>query len=85
MSERWRLRLLVGSPWSKNSLKKAAGPGLLVLGMLLAIIVINPFREMLPGDDGWAYARSVQHLLATGKYRLDPWAFGKSSGVDADV
>jgi hypothetical protein len=42
--------------------------------MLLAIIVINPFREMLPDDDGWAYARSVQHLVATGKYRLDPWA-----------
>jgi hypothetical protein len=66
--------VLAASPLGGKSLKKAAGPGLLVLGMLIAIIVINPFREMLPDDDGWAYARSVQHLVTTGKYRLDPWA-----------
>ena len=66
--------MLAASHRGGNSPKKAAGPGLLALGLLLAIIVINPFREMLPDDDGWAYARSVQHLLATGKYRLDPWA-----------
>ena len=72
--ERSRRHVLAASHWGENSLKKAAGPGLLVLGLLLAILVINPFREMLPNDDGWAYARSVQHLVATGKYRLDPWA-----------
>lgn len=57
-----------------NSLKKVAVPGLLVAGLLLAMIVINPFREMVSDDDSWAYARSVQHLLATGKYQLDPWS-----------
>lgn len=57
-----------------NGLKKAAAPGLLILALLLAIIVINPFREMLPDDDGWAYARSVEHLVQTGQYQLDPWA-----------
>jgi hypothetical protein len=66
--------VLAPSHWGGNSLKRAAGPGLLVLALLLAIIVVNPFREMLPDDDGWAYARSVQHLVATGQYRLDPWA-----------
>jgi hypothetical protein len=38
------------------------------------MIVINPFREMVSDDDGWAYARSVQHLVTTGKYQLDPWS-----------
>jgi 4-amino-4-deoxy-L-arabinose transferase-like glycosyltransferase len=54
--------------------RKAAGPAVLVAGLLLAIIVINPFREMLSEGDAFAYARSVQHLLATGKYRLDSWS-----------
>src|ERR1700722_8759029 len=72
--ERWRRHVLPAYDGGGNGLKKAAAPGLLILALLLAIIVINPFREMLPDDDGWAYARSVQHLVATGKYRLDPWA-----------
>jgi 4-amino-4-deoxy-L-arabinose transferase-like glycosyltransferase len=38
------------------------------------MIVINPFREMLSEDDGWAYARTVQRLLATGHYQLDSWS-----------
>lgn len=54
--------------------RKAAGPAVLVAGLLLAIIVINPFREMLSVNDGFAYARSVLYLLATGKYRLDSWS-----------
>jgi 4-amino-4-deoxy-L-arabinose transferase-like glycosyltransferase len=54
--------------------RKAAGLAVLVAGLLLAIIVINPFREMLSQDDGFAYARSVRYLLATGKYRLDSWS-----------
>src|SRR6266481_5314901 len=72
--ERWRRHVLAASHRGGNSPKKAAGAGLLALGLLLAIIVINPFREMLPDDDGWAYARSVQHLVTTGKYQLDPWS-----------
>ena len=39
--------------------------------LLLAAIIINPFREMFAQDDAWAYARMVQHLLATGRYGLD--------------
>lgn len=54
--------------------RKVAGPALIVGGLLLAAIVINPFREMLSEGDSFAYARSVQHLLATGKYRLDSWS-----------
>jgi hypothetical protein len=42
--------------------------------LLLAAVIINPFREMLSIDDGWAYARSVEHLLRTGEYRLDAWS-----------
>jgi hypothetical protein len=54
--------------------RKVVGPAVIVGGLLLAAIVINPFREMLSQDDGFAYARSVQYLLATGKYRLDSWS-----------
>ena len=42
--------------------------------VLVAAMIINPFREMMSLDDGWAYARSVEHLLQTGQYRLDAWA-----------
>jgi 4-amino-4-deoxy-L-arabinose transferase-like glycosyltransferase len=42
--------------------------------LLLAAVIINPFREMLSVDDGWAYARSVEHLLRTGEYQLDDWS-----------
>ena len=38
------------------------------------VTIVNPFRELLTHDDGWAYARSVKHLLDTGEYRLDSWA-----------
>jgi len=62
--------LLDGRPW----LRKAAPAALVAAALLLAIAIINPFREMLPQDDGWSYARMVQHLLATGQYHLDDWA-----------
>jgi len=65
-----RVTLFSSGDWRR----KWAAPGLVVAGLLLAMIVINPFREMLTEDDGWAYARSVQHLLATGKYQLDTWS-----------
>jgi hypothetical protein len=58
---------------NRSWLERAA-PCLLAASLLLATIVINPFREMLSEDDAWAYARTVQHLLATGKYQLDAWA-----------
>jgi Dolichyl-phosphate-mannose-protein mannosyltransferase len=46
--------------------------------LLLAIAIVNPFRELLSADDGWAYARSVQHLVSTGEYRLDAWSAANS-------
>jgi hypothetical protein len=53
---------------------KLASPALFAGALLLAILIINPIREMTWNDDAWAYARMVQHLLATGRYQLDPWA-----------
>jgi hypothetical protein len=51
------------------------GPGLLVIAALLArVAIVDPWREFMSEDDGWAYARSVEHLLATGRYRLDAWS-----------
>jgi hypothetical protein len=42
--------------------------------LLLAAVIINPFREMVCIDDSWAYARTVEHLIRTGDYQLDAWA-----------
>jgi hypothetical protein len=42
--------------------------------LLLAAVIINPVRELVSSDDGWAYARSVEHLIRTGEYRLDEWS-----------
>jgi 4-amino-4-deoxy-L-arabinose transferase-like glycosyltransferase len=42
--------------------------------LLLAALIINPFREMIYMDDSWAYARTVEHLLRTGEYQLDAWS-----------
>ncbi|MEO7709335.1 MAG: glycosyltransferase family 39 protein, partial [Caldimonas sp.] len=39
-----------------------------------AIAIVNPLREFLSQDDGWAYARMVEHLLKTGAYQLDAWS-----------
>ncbi|HJR89265.1 MAG TPA: hypothetical protein VJ782_03800, partial [Aeromicrobium sp.] len=42
--------------------------------MLLAAVLVDPFGEFLPDDDGFAYARSVQYLLHSGEYKLDAWS-----------
>lgn len=42
--------------------------------LLLAMLIVDPFREFMPQDDGWAYARSVERLLDTGRYQLDAWS-----------
>lgn len=55
-------------------LERAAGPKLILAAFLLSIVAINPFRQLLGDDDGWAYARTVEHLLATGRYQLDSWS-----------
>ena len=56
----------------KRSAVSAAG--LVAAGLLLALLVVNPLRELLTQDDGWAYARMVERLLKTGEYRLDAWS-----------
>ncbi|MEO9190557.1 MAG: hypothetical protein ABI224_11255 [Acetobacteraceae bacterium] len=51
------------------------GPaGLVAAALLCAAVIVNPIREFMSQDDGWAYARSVEHLLRTGEYRLDAWS-----------
>jgi hypothetical protein len=40
----------------------------------LLVVIVNPLREIMTRDDGWAYARTVEHLLNSGQYRLDAWA-----------
>ena len=52
----------------------ASSPALIAITLLVAAVIINPFREMCALDDSWAYARMVQHLLATGHYHLDAWS-----------
>src|ERR1700729_127194 len=54
--------------------RKIAPLAFVATALSLAIIVINPLREELEWDDGWAYARCVIHLLQTVKYHLDSWA-----------
>src|SRR5690242_10893141 len=50
-------------------------PVLLVAAVFAALVgIVDPIREMMTEDDGWAYARSVEYLLKTGHYRLDAWS-----------
>lgn len=63
-----------GSRPPHERLRAAAGPLGVAAALLLACVIVDPFREILTHDDGWAYARSVEHLLATGAYRLDAWS-----------
>ena len=51
-----------------------AAAALVGVGFLLAVALVDPTREFMTQDDGWAYARSVEHLLRTGEYRLDAWS-----------
>jgi hypothetical protein len=39
---------------------------------LVAVAIINPFREM-PYDDDWAFSETAKHFLETGQYRLNEW------------
>jgi hypothetical protein len=47
---------------------------LLLLLLVLVALFVNPIREAMTGDDGWAYALSVRTLHETGKYHLHDWA-----------
>jgi Dolichyl-phosphate-mannose-protein mannosyltransferase len=39
---------------------------------LIAVAIVNPFREM-PYDDDWAFSETAKHFLETGQYRLNEW------------
>jgi hypothetical protein len=54
--------------------KKRWPPVVVIVAFVIIAVVVNPLRELLTQDDGWAYARSVKHLLDTGEYQLDSWA-----------
>ena len=47
---------------------------MIVAALICAVVIVDPVREFMSQDDGWAYARSVEHLLRTGEYRLDAWS-----------
>jgi 4-amino-4-deoxy-L-arabinose transferase-like glycosyltransferase len=50
------------------------GAMLLLLVLSGVALLLDPRRELLTWDDGWAYARSVATLLNQGRYTLDNWA-----------
>ncbi|MEO6745099.1 MAG: hypothetical protein ABIS28_09930, partial [Caldimonas sp.] len=56
------------APLAAAQPKHAAWIAFFVLAPALAaaIAIVNPLREFLSQDDGWAYARMVEHLLKTG-------------------
>src|SRR4051812_28935270 len=47
---------------------------LLAPAIVACVLIVDPLREFLSQDDGWAYSRMVEHLLKTGEYRLDAWS-----------
>jgi 4-amino-4-deoxy-L-arabinose transferase-like glycosyltransferase len=55
-------------------MRKYLGLYALLLVVVLAIAFVNPLREIMTADDGWAYALSVRHLVETGEYKLNDWA-----------
>ena len=54
--------------------KRRFGLFMLLLLLVTAVAFVNPLREIMTADDGWAYSLSVRHLLNTGEYRLHDWA-----------
>lgn len=60
---------LTGARW-----REAAPVAGIAICLLLAVVLVDPFGEVLLDDDGFAYARSVRHLVQTGEYQLDPWS-----------
>jgi 4-amino-4-deoxy-L-arabinose transferase-like glycosyltransferase len=71
------LKNISGKLYSTSCKESACNPQWPLLLMIVVfaaiILIVNPIREMLTVDDGWAYARTVEHLLQTGEYGLDAW------------
>jgi 4-amino-4-deoxy-L-arabinose transferase-like glycosyltransferase len=57
----------------RNTLKRFAPFFMVAAVALAAVVIMNPLRDFLGGDDSWSFARMVQYTLATGKYRMDPF------------
>ena len=54
--------------------RRFGGTAFLLLVLAAVTVLLNPRRELLTWDDGWAYARSVVTMLESGRYALDNWA-----------
>ncbi|HEV8003767.1 MAG TPA: hypothetical protein VGP63_28130 [Planctomycetaceae bacterium] len=61
-------------PIGGTTAEKPPGISLIVVLVLflVAVAIVNPFREM-PYDDDWAFSETAQHYLSTGRYRLNEW------------
>jgi hypothetical protein len=53
-------------------IRSAVWPLLVAALVLLTVYLLKPVREM-PLEDDWAYARTVERLVQTGRYELHPW------------
>jgi hypothetical protein len=53
-------------------LPSAVWPLAIAALVLLTICLLDPLREM-PLEDDWAYSRTVDRLVQTGRYQLHPW------------
>jgi hypothetical protein len=56
---------------SQSTLRSINPFALIAFVLVVSILIVNPFREMLSQDDSWAYARMVEHTIATGRYQPD--------------
>ncbi len=62
------------APARSRPIAGPAGAAVILAVLFAAICIVDPLREFMSQDDGWAYARSVEGLLATGRYTLDAWS-----------
>ena len=58
---------------NRSALKNVTPLFIVALVALVAIAIMNPFRDFVGPDDSWSFARMVQYTLTTGKYRMDPF------------
>jgi len=59
--------------WSFHVAKESCGLLLILFLWLLCLTITQPLLSNFPLSDDWSYAKVVQHLLETGKYRYTGW------------